>query len=105
MSLVSDYLIHSYLYYELDTSIISDEEFNHICKQLLSQLPVTHIHAHLVDPESLKASTGFGISFPSVVKDSAIHRYFTATNGHNPYTDTKLSLADTLILHRSKAYQ
>lgn len=104
MNLLTAYLIHSYLYYELDTSLISDSEFDDICKSLLTNFPNDHIHANLVTLEALKASTGFGVVCPSIVKDSAIKYYFSYTNGYNPYNSEKLSIEDTMILHRKLAY-
>lgn len=74
--LVPKYLIHSYLYYEQDTNLITDEEFNAICKELLDNFDeIEHPHKHLLDKESLKANTGFTIKYPSIVKHCAKIRY------------------------------
>ena len=74
--LIPKYLIHSYLYYEQDTNLITDEEFNAICKELLDNFDeIEHPHKHLLDKESLKANTGFTIKYPSIVKHCAKIRY------------------------------
>ena len=74
--LVPKYLIHSYLYYEQDTNLISDEEFNSICKKLLDNFDeIEHPHKYLLDKESLKANTEFTIKYPSIVKHCAKIRY------------------------------
>lgn len=78
--LVPKYLIHSYLYYEQDTNLISDEEFNSICKKLLDNFDeIEHPHKYLLDKESLKANTGFTIQYPSIVKHCAKIRHKEAT--------------------------
>ena len=74
--LIPKYLIHSYLYYEQDTNLITDEEFNAICKELLDNFDeIEHPHKHLLDKESLKANTGFTIQYLSIVKHCAKIRY------------------------------
>lgn len=63
------YLLHSYLYYELDTSIIEDYEFNSICKFLLENFDsIEHMHKHLIDKDSLKANTGYTLVYPEIIK-------------------------------------
>lgn len=75
--LVSAYLIHSYLYYVCNMSIISDAEYDEICAELLKQYDeIEHVHKHLVSKEALKAGTGYHISvfdYPSRVKIIAMH--------------------------------
>ncbi len=78
--LVPHYLIHSYLYYECDTSIITDHEFNHICKQLLDNYnKIEHMHKHLISIENLKANTGYDIIYPNIVKHAAALMYNART--------------------------
>lgn len=74
--LVPKYLIHSYLYYEKDVNIISDEEFNAICKELLENFDIIeHPHKYLIDKESLRANTGYDLKYPTIAKHCAIIRY------------------------------
>lgn len=104
-NLVSLYLIHSFLYYELDCSLISDVEFNSICKELLENYDsITHMHKHLIDKESLRASTGYDLKYPEVVKATAIMKYMEET-GINPLAEKGIgkpntNLNDVLRLHR-----
>ena len=58
------YLVHSYLYYKLDCNIIPDEQFDLICKKLLSEWDtITHKHKKYINKESLEAGSGFDIDF------------------------------------------
>ena len=60
---VGSYLLHSYLYYICDCSIISDSEYDLLCKDLLCayELVENHEHAHLCTKEALSAGTGHHI--------------------------------------------
>lgn len=73
--LVATYLMSSYLYYEHDEAVISDEAYDALCKRLLeSQLMwANHQHARLVDTEALKAGTGYHLTkaYPDRVKYAA----------------------------------
>lgn len=65
-------MIHSYLYYVLDETLISDGEFNQMCQQLILDWDkLEHPHKHLVTLEDLKASTGAFIKFPKMVEGAA----------------------------------
>lgn len=71
--LIPYYLMASYLYYELDESVISDDVFNTICKLLLANFnTLNHPHAHLLDIDSLKANTGYTIRYPEITKRAAL---------------------------------
>ena len=75
-ALIPMYLIHSYLYYIAEDPIISDSEYDKICKDLLAAYDIqTHGHRHLVDEAALEAGTGFHIaekSYPYIVKTTAL---------------------------------
>lgn len=76
--LISDYLMHSYLYYEKQKQIICDHEFDGIVDKLLENFDKLqnsdHIHKHLIDKSALESYTGFSLigKFPNVVKICAI---------------------------------
>jgi hypothetical protein len=73
--LVPHYLIHSYLYYELDTAVISDSFYEDICKMLAGKWDtVHHRHKHIIDRASLSAGTGYYLKsedYPGLVKGAA----------------------------------
>jgi len=70
--LVPYYLMHSYLYYKEDSPIISDGEYDSICKRLHSEWDnVEHFHKHLIDKEMLIAGTGYTLEYPNRVIDAA----------------------------------
>lgn len=71
--LVPHYLIHSYLYYELDTAVISDGLYEDLCKRLHREWQrVAHRHKELIDYGSLSAGTGYYLKeYPGIVKGAA----------------------------------
>lgn len=61
---IREYAAHSYLYYIKDTSIISDGDFDSICKFILENfdwIKPFDINDY-IDRESMKAGTGFNIA-------------------------------------------
>ncbi len=82
------YLLCSYAYYHLDTSLLSDETYDALCKELIEQFPdVTHHHAKLIDLEALKAGTGFQMKisqYPMIVRTTAA-MLARAINGGNEH--------------------
>lgn len=76
--LISQYLIHSFLYYEKNKCIISDNDFDKIVHLLLKNFDKikksNHIHKHLIDKKALETYTGFLLigKFPNIVKLSAL---------------------------------
>lgn len=70
----TDFIYHSFLYYELDSPKISDSRFDGICQSLQKHWKqVKHPDKHLVTPEDLAAGTGCGLSgrYPQWVFDRA----------------------------------
>ena len=69
--LVPWYLIASYAYYVLDDPVISDDLYDRVCFLLAEELDavnIDHMHAHMCDPEALRAGTGFHVTkYPSRV--------------------------------------
>lgn len=76
--LISDYLIHSYLYYEKNVQVISDNQFDGIVEKLLENFDKVqksdHIHKYLIDKTALEGFTGFHLmgKFPNSVKIPAM---------------------------------
>lgn len=71
------YLIHSYLYYIEETPLISDTEYDRLCKKLLNSFDtLTHRHKHLVSKEALQAGTGYHLAeadYPLITKRAAAY--------------------------------
>ncbi len=70
--LVSWFLIASCAYYELGKPVMSDEEFDKLVERLAEEYDeITHSHKHLITEDHLKATSGYDINFPTIVKDVA----------------------------------
>lgn len=71
-TLVPQYLIHSYLYYRKDVSIITDGLYDEICLRLYKEWGhIDHPHKGRIDRATLKAGTGYQLKYPSMVKGAA----------------------------------
>lgn len=71
---VEQYLIHSYIYYVLDDSIISDHLYDALCHWMYHHYEeLVSEHLHLVDKDALKAGTGHHLMylFPEDIKQKA----------------------------------
>ena len=70
--LVPYYLMYSYAYYKENESLISDTEYDDICKQIIEKWDnITHWHKSLLTLDALKAGTGYDIEYPNRVISSA----------------------------------
>ena len=69
--LVPYYLMHSYLYYEINDSIITDYEYDEIWDS------ITHYHKHLIDVDALGAGTGYQIKYNKRIANASILMYNT----------------------------
>lgn len=75
--LLTYYLTSSYLYYKQDINVLTDMDYDLLCNKLYEKFDdVTHYHKELVDKESLKAGTGYGLqSYPTRIASAAIFWY------------------------------
>lgn len=75
--MIGKYLVHSFIYYRLHDSIISDAEFDVMCKTILENWDtIEHPHKHLLSKEVLEAGSGYHIKFkdyPLIVQNIAYH--------------------------------
>ena len=70
--LVPYYLMYSYAYYKENESLISDTEYDDICKQIIDKWDnITHWHKSLLTLDALKAGTGYDIEYPNRVISAA----------------------------------
>ena len=70
--LVPYYLMHSFIYYEMSDSIITDYEYDEICRELND---VTHYHKHLIDVNALGAGTGYQVKYNKRIENASITLY------------------------------
>mgnify|MGYP003132468977 CR=1 FL=1 len=78
--LVPYYLMSCYLYYECDKNVLSDTQFDNLCKRLLDNWDsINHVHKHLIDKDALKCGSGYDIQYTNLIKRSAIDWYETMT--------------------------
>lgn len=71
--LVPYYLMHSYLYYVMNEPIISDIEYDELCKELKDKWDsVEHYHKHLIDKQSLGAGTGYQLQYNKRIENGAL---------------------------------
>jgi hypothetical protein len=65
---IESYLIHCYLYYALNSPVISDTEFDALCKKLLD----SGAEHELVSKSDLRAGTGYSIKeYPAEIIEKA----------------------------------
>jgi len=71
---IGKYLVHSYIYYQLDNSVISDGEYDKLAKYILEHWDdLEHPHKHLISKDALQAGTMLlkDDEYPTIVKDTA----------------------------------
>ena len=74
--LVPYYLMHSCIYYQMSDSIITDDEYDEICRELKDKWDtITHYHKHLVDVDALGAGTGYQLKYNKRIESAAVLLY------------------------------
>ena len=74
--LIPIFLMSSYLYYEKNKSVLTDEQFDNVCKKLYNNWEkVTHMHKHLISKDDLLAGSGYGIKYTNMIKGGAMSWY------------------------------
>ena len=75
--LVSYYMMSSYLYYRTDRSVLSDGDFDLLCKRMLVEWKsIKHNHKRRVKRDDLEAGTGYRIKrYPTIVMSAAERWY------------------------------
>ena len=71
---IGKYLVHSYIYYHLDNSVITDSEYDEMAKYILEHWDdLEHPHKHLISKDALQAGTMLlrDDEYPTIVKDTA----------------------------------
>lgn len=71
---VEQYLVHSYIYYELDDQLITDWSYDMLCRWMYVNFDaLEHPHLGLVDKDALAAGTGHHLmgKFPEDIKQLA----------------------------------
>ena len=76
---IRQYLVHSFLYYQLDESIISDKHYDHICADVAKLISDNSAKYSLPFHDLVKSSltenaSGFSISkYPPEIVSAALH--------------------------------
>tara|TARA_R100000544_G_C2208615_1_gene50677 strand:- start:614 stop:832 length:219 start_codon:yes stop_codon:yes gene_type:complete len=66
----------SYLYYKKDKQVLTDDEFDTLCKRLLDEWDsIEHMHKHLITKEDLQAGTGYAIEYTNMIIGAAERWY------------------------------
>ena len=77
--LVPYYLMSSYLYYKEDRQVLTDDEYDALCKRLLNEWDnVQHMHKYLITKQDLKAGTGYAIKYTNMIIGAA-NRWYELT--------------------------
>ena len=64
---IAKYLMCAFAYYQLDTNLIPDSEFDQLAKDILANYDnIEHMHKHLVTKKDLDAGTYLG-EYPNIV--------------------------------------
>lgn len=68
--LVSVYMVASFCYHKLNETIISDDDYDQVCRRLLHNYDnITHQHKKYLDKGALRAGSGFHITnYPIIVR-------------------------------------
>jgi hypothetical protein len=87
---IKNYLVHCYLYYELNESIISDEDFDRLCVRLLANWPNQQSsYKKYISKNDLEAGTGFTL-------------FYDHETNKRDYPSEIVTLAETkLVNHRA----
>tara|TARA_Y100000389_G_C17268212_1_gene416560 strand:- start:376 stop:621 length:246 start_codon:yes stop_codon:yes gene_type:complete len=76
---IAKYLMCAFAYYQLDTNLIPDSEFDQLAKDILANYDnIEHMHKHLVTKKDLDAGTYLG-EYPTIVR-SATKQYIKINN-------------------------
>jgi NAD-dependent DNA ligase len=76
---IAKYLMCAFAYYQLDTNLIPDSEFDKLAKDILANYDnIEHMHKYLVTKKDLDAGTYLG-EYPTIVR-SATKRYIKINN-------------------------
>lgn len=71
--LVPYYLMSSYLYYHANAQVLTDADYDQICKRLLFEWDnISHPHKGLVTRADLEAGTGYAIKYTNMIKGAAM---------------------------------
>lgn len=106
---VGAFLLHSYLYYQLNVSRISDTEYDQVCRGLLDRWDdvLTHPHGHLLSKDALSAGTGHHIpeeAYPDMVRHFALNMAANANYLNELKKKTEVTPVDIQFTVRGTDY-
>ena len=72
--LISYFMMSSYLYYEKYKNVLTDGDFDALCKRILKEWDnINHQHKSKIRKETLEAGTGYNIIYSNLIMDAADH--------------------------------
>lgn len=81
------YLMSCYLYYEKDKNVLSDGDFDKLCKMILDNWnDIEHVHKYLISKDALHAGSGYDIVYTNMIKGAAESWYKKSTQYTNNHT-------------------
>ena len=87
---IRQFLVHSFLYYKLDESIISDTDYDSLCVELkgLIKDKFNFIYEELIQSSMGKESSGFSIrNYPSEIISTSFHLLYQEKHKTNKSFD------------------
>ncbi|MGL4819730.1 MAG: DNA ligase LigA-related protein [Bacilli bacterium] len=87
LRVTKQFLVHSYIYYKLDDSIIDDSMYDEICKELFSYKPYVKQYKDLIDPLDESGSGFYILDYPPEIRTVAhqLHYKNLVRLGKRPY--------------------
>jgi len=71
--LIPYYLMSSYLYYHANAQVLSDDDYDLMCKRMILEWDnINHPHKKLVTIDDLQAGTGYAIQYTNMIKNAAM---------------------------------
>jgi len=94
---IRQYLVHSFLYYQLDESVIADRHYDQICKEVL-KLMKNHAsstvlpYQELVKKSLFEDASGFSVKqYPAEIISSAFHLLYQYNGDESTTFDSFLT--------------
>ena len=93
--LARQFLVHSFIYYQLNESIIGDEKYDQLCVSLKKEVEEQndYLYQELIEPSLGSEGSGFAIptkAYPPRIVSTALHLLYQDQYKHRVDLDTFL---------------